>query len=390
MVELKLWKMENPPMTDPTDAAVEALATELRPIYCNGGNYLEDRLKGVARHVLTRQPTRPSLSQLSAADEAVERWCGARSQIREMVSELNAALEIVPAAEIERLTARVRELEALTIEPRPMTEADVVRIAEETADAAAMRRNTPKFFRLLNSDTRQAWIDRTRDTLSAASWPMVETVAPEPPVTEESTRDTLILLNDAIAHGRREGMAGQYLGAMCSARDEIERIYAELASACAERDKWKCQAFAPIGDNHHNAMLCPHCNPSALAAAQSGTIRLGEGLTEAQEGWAAQIKLCEAENLDDIGNAMKRFVWRHTVQGFDYWRDVYINVERIAAALRASATPKPEAVDWVKIARDYMDNRAGNYVSETIIEGLCGKIDGLCEQIAALRAAGGV
>lgn len=41
---------------------------------------------------------------------------------------------------------------------------------------------------------------------------------------DESTRDTLLLLNEAISLGRRYGMCGQHLGAMCSARDEIERL----------------------------------------------------------------------------------------------------------------------------------------------------------------------
>lgn len=27
-----------------------------------------------------------------------------------------------------------------------------------------------------------------------------------------------------------------------------------------EVEKWKMIAFSPLGDNHHNAKLCPHCN----------------------------------------------------------------------------------------------------------------------------------
>lgn len=36
---------------------------------------------------------------------------------------------------------------------------------------------------------------------------------------------------------------------------------AEIVKHRAEIDRWKAQAFAPLGDNHHNALLCPHCNP---------------------------------------------------------------------------------------------------------------------------------
>lgn len=41
---------------------------------------------------------------------------------------------------------------------------------------------------------------------------------------EDSVADTLLLLNEAISLGRRDGMASQHLGAMCDARDELERL----------------------------------------------------------------------------------------------------------------------------------------------------------------------
>ena len=43
------------------------------------------------------------------------------------------------------------------------------------------------------------------------------------------TEDVLMLLNEAISLGRRDGMCGQHLDAMCSARDAIERLEAENA-----------------------------------------------------------------------------------------------------------------------------------------------------------------
>jgi len=30
----------------------------------------------------------------------------------------------------------------------------------------------------------------------------------------------------------------------------------------AEVKRWKEQAFRPLGDNHHNAALCPYCSPA--------------------------------------------------------------------------------------------------------------------------------
>lgn len=44
-----------------------------------------------------------------------------------------------------------------------------------------------------------------------------------------STDETLLLLNEAISLGRRDGMAVQHLDAMCSARDEIERLREDVA-----------------------------------------------------------------------------------------------------------------------------------------------------------------
>ena len=45
---------------------------------------------------------------------------------------------------------------------------------------------------------------------------------------DDPTAETLILLENEIALGRQFGMAGQTLGAMCSARDEIERLRGEM------------------------------------------------------------------------------------------------------------------------------------------------------------------
>ena len=47
-------------------------------------------------------------------------------------------------------------------------------------------------------------------------------------IVADRTRATLLLLSEAIDLGRQDGMAGQHLGAMCSARDEIENLYAQL------------------------------------------------------------------------------------------------------------------------------------------------------------------
>lgn len=46
----------------------------------------------------------------------------------------------------------------------------------------------------------------------------------------------------------------------CSRLAEIAALKEQLAAAQAEAARWKELAFAPMGDNHHNAKLCPYCN----------------------------------------------------------------------------------------------------------------------------------
>lgn len=49
--------------------------------------------------------------------------------------------------------------------------------------------------------------------------------------------------------------------------------------------------------------------------------------------------------------------------------------------MSSQTTPKPEVVDWVKVAMDCRMHEGPGYDKDKII-------DGLCEQIAALRAGG--
>lgn len=72
------------------------------------------------------------------------------------------------------------------------------------------------------------------------------------PTEDDPTAGTLLLLENEIAMGRLWGMAGQTLGAMCSARDEIERLHARLAAAdaaCISYYDWE------YGDGDPNASL---------------------------------------------------------------------------------------------------------------------------------------
>lgn len=49
--------------------------------------------------------------------------------------------------------------------------------------------------------------------------------------------------------------------ALAEGKSWSSTLAAEVVRLRAEVAHWKAQAFQPLGDNHHNALLCPHCNP---------------------------------------------------------------------------------------------------------------------------------
>jgi hypothetical protein len=177
-------------------------------------------------------------------------------------------------AEIECLRTRVRELEALTVEPPPrgtLTEDDVIRIAEQTYAAAGMRYlgGLPPWSKL-SPGTKKRHINYTRDCLSAASYRVPKAI---PKVHTETIGERADLL------------------------DSLDSANARIATLEAERD-----ALA--------------ANVERLNAV--GTVRLdsglGEGLTEAQEARGPTAKLHQASCMDRIKEATKEFVWNETVQ----------------------------------------------------------------------------
>lgn len=55
------------------------------------------------------------------------------------------------------------------------------------------------------------------------------------------------------------------------AKRVVADMQAQIAALHTELDRWKALAFAPMGDNHHNALACPYCNPGRLRFAATGT-----------------------------------------------------------------------------------------------------------------------
>lgn len=87
----------------------------------------------------------------------------------------------------------------------------------------------------------------------------------------QTTAETLLLLNEAISLGRRDGMAGQHLDAMCSARDEIERL-----SAIMERAR-PLVALVTV-------RMAIHGGDETIAASGLNPWCMNEGLATGDEG----------------------------------------------------------------------------------------------------------
>lgn len=49
--------------------------------------------------------------------------------------------------------------------------------------------------------------------------------------------------------------------------EDVQRWMGRALAAEADAARWKAQAFQPLGDNHHNAEMCPHCNPNGWRLA---------------------------------------------------------------------------------------------------------------------------
>jgi hypothetical protein len=254
---------------NPADAAVEALFTEIRDVWVSTPGTMADALRAIVRHVLTRQPK----SEIT----------GETGETIGKIANLRARLD----------EAKIR-IAALTRQPKPE---DVDRLAE-------VLQNT------VGPNARLTWSDFARAILA---------LYPAPP--------------DYAA--------------------EIERLTARV------RELEALTVEPPVG-----------------------TIRLGDGLTEAQKAMSVRSKLNDADRISQAVDCLVRsFMWEDTLEGPLVWERITTRLSDVANALRASATPKPEAVDWVKIVEECHHNGWADWDRATVI-------NGLCEQIAALRAAG--
>jgi hypothetical protein len=84
---------------------------------------------------------------------------------------------------------------------------------------------------------------------------------------EEFTAERIARMRKAaLALGSGRGFPAGSLQAWERFEDEtmpadVLSLLDALEEAQHEAAEWKEQAFRPMGDNHHNAALCPYCSP---------------------------------------------------------------------------------------------------------------------------------
>jgi hypothetical protein len=336
----------------PKPENVERLAEIMKGIHISG---LQPSWPDIARAILALYAAPPEHRPLTdayvaqaalVAADAWREWAyrtgDPKTGWQVVVCKLVAFLGATPP---DHADTRVRELEALTVEPPPrgtLTEDDVIRIAEQT-NARSVARGHSMVWAVLNKETQRRLIDQTRDCLSAASY--------EAEITAASDK------------GR----------AQMKCLEACEHI------ACGD-DGWRTMrnlclstvAVAHLRDAYEAMRKTTSPDPVA-------TMYLENGLTEAQQARGPTEKLHQASCMDRIQKATEEFVWNETVQGFDYWRDVMVNADRMAAALRASAKSKPEpAVDpriAILVGQIERAHREGNSDSVTLAKDVLSALD---------------
>lgn len=393
-----------------TDAAVEALAQELRGVWSDTearsswihlpAKTKEEWLK-VARHVLASRQPKPEDVGLLA--ERLQNSVGPNARLtwpdfaRAVLALYDAPPETETKciAELQKLHAR-RPQRDFTPQDWRSWEQEKFRLLEAVWRHAITGRPLiiPHYDALETANARIADLEDERGA----------------PPTFESLRQ---LFWDRGIHGERGADLAREVVRMCEAHqehdpdtaetigeradlmtelgvanDRIRVLEAELVAAKATIASLKIQVATWKGDEKalSDAYLRLRAKiPSAfdtqearsvtdvwthteisldqlVAQVQSPAIRLGKGLTEAQIVGIAK----------ETRDSHFRRIGRTAVEGFD----PFINSEWMhyvrdtIAALRASAAPKTEAVDWVAIAQDHLDGVGASADGDAIIAGL--------------------
>lgn len=226
-----------------------------------------------------------------------------------------------------------------------VTDADIENVAKEASNMSDIRGGRRLFWEEMPEHQHRLEIDRAKDVLSACNRLNMSG-------RYISAADELLRL----AHLRIATLEAELVAdseAVSELRDDLERTRSELA-AKGMADIWlgdtapwlfrpALQEFSIVGMNHYH-----------VAGERRLFVSMG------RDG-----RLIKAEGRDGI--------------------EIWDGLEEQAIALRASAAPKPDPVDWLKIAE--ATRAAGSHLIGYDKDAI---ITGLCEQLTALRAGGAV
>lgn len=352
-------------MADQTDAAVETLADDLANIYRGSPGLMKDRMLVVARHVLTRQPGPEDVERLAkimapliACGRQLSEHSGDNAEdcARAILalyspppapahaptrSALDSALDPMLGNTPVRKAVVDTVLGLFDDARRPLTEADVERVAELEAELAEAKYNIGDTTWWRHKKRDSVYMELCRAELQS-SMPLDE-------------GDTMVVYS---------GEDGKFW-----TRPE---------------DEFDDGRFERVGD--------PMTEPTGSAQSQAatpppGTIRLGEGLTAEQEAWKPEGKVFQAQGMERAADALNGFLWAPLEENGYAIKRLREWLKDTAAALRASATPKPAAFlaeDYAHVA-DLISSEMGADDQSTLSAILSNNLNVI---LAALRAGG--
>ena len=114
-------------------------------------------------------------------------------------------------------------------------------------------------------------------------------------------------------------------------QEKFDNARVILAATRLQLEEMRQQRFAPLGDNHHNAAACPHCNPqftenlkraesaeSKLEQSKKAVARLTECLRKANEGFEEYERkfYLERAKLEQIGEMVDEGFTVQDCEGF--------------------------------------------------------------------------
>lgn len=166
---------------------------------------------------------------------------------------------------------------------------DTFRRAQAEAVVAKLRSATMKFSNPGEQLEYEITLAEAALSEQAKAAPVSDTKA-----LEARREHVIAILENAAAEIRATDIAGwgnaidMGVEAIRNDADTIATLRQKLERAEAERDRYR---YAPQGDNHHNALTCPYCNPARLKFCDAALLAEAGKVLERARGWVKNSNL---------------------------------------------------------------------------------------------------